>query len=94
MGRDQPVLESICKPRPVGLLPAGSGPIVMGGGGAYPDPDGRVVGTRRWEGRCIPGAKSREPMWVGESQVDGARSVGSGEGEPSINARGVEKGKV
>jgi len=33
-------------------------------------------------------------MRVGESPIDGPRSVGSCEGEPSINARGVEESEA
>jgi len=82
------------KSGPVGLFPAGSGPIVVVGGGANGDQDGGVVGPCGGEGRCVPGAETVEHMWVGKSQVDDARSVASCEGEPSINARGIEKSET
>ena len=72
----------------------GLGLSLWGEKGAYGDQDGGVVGPCRGERRRITGAKSSDHMSVGESQIDGAGSMGSSEGEPSINAWGVEESKA
>ena len=75
-------------------MPAGSGPILVGSRGANGDQEREVVRPCGGEGRRVLGMESGEHMWVGKSQVDNARSVGSCEGEPSINARDIEKSET
>ena len=42
----------------------------------------------------MPGAERGEHMWLSEGQVDGARSMGTREGEPSVDAWDVEEGEA
>ena len=42
------------------------------------------------EGQGVPSTEGREHMGVGKSQFNGARPMGSCEGEPSVDSWGFE----
>jgi len=55
--------------------------------------DGGVVRTRRGEG-CPPALDEGKEQGVGKGKIDNRRVGISREGEPSVHAWGIEKGKT
>jgi len=52
-------------------------------------------GLTLWKGGTMrPMSRRREDMRVGEDHVDGARPVGAPEGQPGVDARGVQEGEA
>ena len=56
------------------------------------DEDGDVVGSGRGEGSSVPGVEGGADEGIGKGQVDGTGPEGAREGEPGVDARGVEEG--
>ena len=56
------------------------------------DEDGDVVSSGGGKSGSIPGREDWADEGIGEGQVDGTGPEGAREGQPGVNARGVEEG--